>query len=201
MLVGAVVVALLGGWYAFAFTPPVDSPPTCNAGDPGCDAPINVGGTLQHKQGTLQVDNFRSYLDGIFDGNVGIGIPLPLEKLEVDGNIRLGGALPSHKISNLATPIASSDAATKGYVDAASGGGGAYTAYGTTSCASGWTTAYTGVAMSTVISTGSGAGTGGIVCKNGSAFTDATSGGFLWVTGSSGVNASPNPVSCAVCVK
>ncbi|HZX49788.1 MAG TPA: hypothetical protein VFE94_01390 [Candidatus Paceibacterota bacterium] len=63
VLVGAVVVALLTGWYAFAFTPPQDTPPTCNTGDPGCDAPVNVGGTLQHKQGTLQVDYLKSHSD------------------------------------------------------------------------------------------------------------------------------------------
>ena len=63
VLVGAVVVALLTGWYAFAFTPPQDPPPTCDPGDVGCDAPVNVGGTLQHKQGTLQVDYLKSHSD------------------------------------------------------------------------------------------------------------------------------------------
>lgn len=52
-------------------------------------------------------------------GNVGIGTTAPAEKLEVSGNIKLSGASPTYKITNLATPTASTDVATKGYVDAA----------------------------------------------------------------------------------
>ncbi len=52
-------------------------------------------------------------------GNVGIGTTGPGEKLEVSGNIKLSGASPTYKITNVASPTADSDAATKGYVDAA----------------------------------------------------------------------------------
>jgi hypothetical protein len=54
-------------------------------------------------------------------GKVGIGTTTPAEKLEVSGNIKLSGASPTYKITNVATPTASSDVATKGYVDAAAG--------------------------------------------------------------------------------
>ena len=55
-------------------------------------------------------------------GNVGIGTTAPGEKLEVSGNIKLSGTSPAYKITNMVLPTASSDAATKGYVDAAQGG-------------------------------------------------------------------------------
>lgn len=50
---------------------------------------------------------------------VGIGTNNPSQKLEVNGNIKLGGASPTYKITNLAAPVSSGDAATKAYVDAA----------------------------------------------------------------------------------
>jgi N-acetylneuraminic acid mutarotase len=61
-------------------------------------------------------------------GNVGIGTTTPAEKLTVAGNIDVTG----NRIVNLATPINSTDAATKGYVDAQGGGAlpsGAYIAF------------------------------------------------------------------------
>ncbi|MDD2678049.1 MAG: hypothetical protein PHN95_01370, partial [Candidatus Pacebacteria bacterium] len=51
-------------------------------------------------------------------GNVGIGTTEPSEKLEVSGNIKLSGASPTYKMTNVAAPTASSDVATKEYVDA-----------------------------------------------------------------------------------
>jgi hypothetical protein len=53
-----------------------------------------------------------------FMGNVGIGTTTPSQKLTVAGKIDVTG----NRIVNLASPIDSNDAATKGYVDAQSGG-------------------------------------------------------------------------------
>ncbi len=52
---------------------------------------------------------------------LGIGTNTPSQKLEVNGNIKLGGASPSYTVSNVVAPVASSDVATKAYVDASSG--------------------------------------------------------------------------------
>ena len=49
------------------------------------------------------------------------------------------------RITNLATPIAASDAATRGYVDAAAGSGVCYTAWGHNTCPAGWVAVYAGV--------------------------------------------------------
>ncbi len=52
------------------------------------------------------------------DGNVGIGISDPAEKLEVNGNIDMH----YHHIRNVADPVSEQDAATKAYVDDVSDG-------------------------------------------------------------------------------
>lgn len=52
------------------------------------------------------------------DGKVGIGTEAPTEKLTVNGNIDILGG----QVKNLGTPVAATDAATKGYVDTAVSG-------------------------------------------------------------------------------
>ncbi len=47
-------------------------------------------------------------------------------KMEVNGNINLGGPSPTYRVTNVADPIANSDVATKAYVLAAGGGGKSY---------------------------------------------------------------------------
>ncbi len=70
------------GVYAANWTPPGSIPPLCPDGAPGCDAPVNVGGTLQKKEGGLKtgfldvVNNYwnvddaaRSIFDKFFDNS------------------------------------------------------------------------------------------------------------------------------------
>ncbi len=48
---------------------------------------------------------------------IGIGTILPLEALEINGNIKLGGENPTYTISNIKDPTNASDLATKNYID------------------------------------------------------------------------------------
>lgn len=100
--------------------------PMSSAGDIG----LIYYGSGGSNTGSLMIGQWSSSARGIkidASGNVGIGTGTPGEKLEVAGNIKLSGATPTYKITNVASPTASSDVATKGYVDAAiaSGGGNA----------------------------------------------------------------------------
>jgi len=45
----------LGVNFLFAYTGPISSPPDCISGNPGCDAPINVGPLSQLKSGPLSL--------------------------------------------------------------------------------------------------------------------------------------------------
>ncbi len=96
--------------------------PMSSAGDIG----LIYYGTSGQNTGSLMIGQWSSSARGIkidASGNVGIGTGTPGEKLEVAGNIKLSGATPTYKITNVASPTNSSDVATKGYVDAAVGGG------------------------------------------------------------------------------
>ena len=71
----------------------------------------------------LQTDTGALFLDDTTSSRIQIKdtTKLPLDGSEaMTGNLNLG----SHKITNLATPTASTDAATKAYVDNAAGSGG-----------------------------------------------------------------------------
>jgi len=50
LFLGAFALAALADW-----TAPTQAPPNCTSGNPGCDAPINVGGTTQTKTGSLTI--------------------------------------------------------------------------------------------------------------------------------------------------
>lgn len=98
-----------------AWTAPAAPPPTCATGDPGCDEPLNVSDTNQQKIGTLTLNTGGNANGLIVDqGNVGIGTVIPGAKLEVNGKIIADTPLDSDPDNIVAT---------KGYVDAAAGGG------------------------------------------------------------------------------
>lgn len=71
--------SLLADW-----GPPVATPPTCGVGNPGCDAPLNVSDTNQLKLGVLTLNTGGNANGLIIDqGNVGIGTPVPADKLTI----------------------------------------------------------------------------------------------------------------------
>jgi len=124
-LSAVIVLGLIISSYVFGWTTPTANPPAGNITLPTSSPSVwSVNGT-------------NIYYN---TGNVGIGTTTPSEKLTVSGDINILG----NKLTNLATPNASSDAATKGYVDAATTGGVCYTAYGTTTCAPGFSVALSG---------------------------------------------------------
>lgn len=59
---------------------PLSTPPICNSGDPGCDAPVNIGAGPQVKSGAFGVNGvFQAFSDAVFNG-----------RLTVSGGIILG---------------------------------------------------------------------------------------------------------------
>jgi len=53
LTLGLIAFSFLFVWYIFAWSEPLQVPPGCTAGDPGCDAPLNVGPDYQWKEGWL----------------------------------------------------------------------------------------------------------------------------------------------------
>jgi len=79
------LILSVGLSYVFAaWSGPLSAPPNCISGNPGCDAPINVGATLQQKPagGSIGAGTLFSTL-GSF-GTVGIGTAAPDSKLEIN---------------------------------------------------------------------------------------------------------------------
>jgi hypothetical protein len=121
-MVGVLVMSILVGYFIYGWTEPSQSPPQGNV-----PAPLNVSLNPQAKEGSLLIATNPSILTApnptgliVQYGNVGIGTTTPTDKLTISGgNLNLSG----NRITNVATPIDNSDAATKGYVDAQGGGG------------------------------------------------------------------------------
>ena len=47
------------------YASPIHTPPQCNSGDPGCDAPINVGKSVQTKRGPFGVNEDAMTVDSV----------------------------------------------------------------------------------------------------------------------------------------
>jgi len=126
---GVLVICFAIASYALGWTEPTENPPGGNVG-----APLNTGPNTQEKQGGLILNRGGISSTG----------------LEVFGNIRLGGASPTYKLTNLILPTEGSDAVNKDYVDARTvdGGGSAnpyIVTYGATTCPAGYNKAYDGI--------------------------------------------------------
>ncbi len=93
-----------------AWTAPLASPPTCATGNPGCDAPINMGSLPQIKYGSLKVNMDDILATGLaVYGKVGIGTITPGAALEVVGDIISKGTswtARSTPVTNVWTSVA-----------------------------------------------------------------------------------------------
>ena len=140
------------------------------------------------------------------DGNVGIGTTTPAAALHVVGTGKFGGVLDmtTQKITNLATPTAAADAATKGYVDALPGPSYCYVRWGLTTCASGWTLDYAGYIAAFIGSPGNANGMysfGGPWCHYSTLAASTCGSCGYYATTKDGYYTVLNQTRCAVCCK
>lgn len=68
---------------AYSWTSPSGTPPDNNV-----SAPVNVGDTSQIKNGGLGASALAVYGNSYVQGNLGIGVASPAQKLDVSGNVR-----------------------------------------------------------------------------------------------------------------
>ena len=160
-------------------------------------------GTLNNYDLALRASSTVRMMIDSETGYLGIGTTTPSEILEVNGNIRLVGSTPTYKIKNVATPTASSDVATKGYVDAAGTTYTQYVAYYAPAGTYTWTNP-NGAASTTVsvIVVGGGGGGGGASNNGadgsaGSAGGTSSFGSLASATGGSGGALGPNYANAA----
>ena len=111
--------------FVLAWSAPLSSPPTCNAGDPGCDVPLNVGSFLQKKKGTLWVntDNNATGLVVRF-GNVSIGTAVVSPGLSLDVSGKVGATEYCDANGLNCTPAASLGGGGGGDITAVNSGTG-----------------------------------------------------------------------------
>src|SRR3989338_3563384 len=77
------ILSLIGQVWAS----PLQNPPSCTAGNPGCDPVLHAGNVGQIKAGALTLNTFGAALGLLVDkGKVGIGFNNPATKLDVRDN-------------------------------------------------------------------------------------------------------------------
>lgn len=92
LTLGIALSIFLTTFVAFAdWTQPPSTPPTCPAGEPGCETPVHVGVGGQAKEGPFGVGGVFQSLSATYlatdSGNVGIGTSSPGAKLDVAGSM------------------------------------------------------------------------------------------------------------------
>lgn len=94
LIIGAFTLSAAADW-----TAPLDVPPSCTSGNPGCDAPLTVGNTMQTKVGALTLNTSGSpfqYGLIVANGTVGIRTASPDTSTALDvesAPIKAGGGL------------------------------------------------------------------------------------------------------------
>jgi hypothetical protein len=73
-----------------AWTGSPGNPPSCPAGQPGCDALIDVGIAPQVKDAGLSVNALTSYGSDYVQNRVGVGTTTPVVALDVAGALKVG---------------------------------------------------------------------------------------------------------------
>lgn len=96
LALGSFAIAALADW-----TAPNNTPPACPTGQPGCDAPVNVGASAQTKTGSLAI-NASELINGI-DPNTNTPVTTALAIL--NGAVGIGTTSPSGALAVAGGPI------------------------------------------------------------------------------------------------
>ena len=117
VILAALVV--VGVQYAFAGPPAGAVPPACPSGQPGCDAPVNVGSSEQAKGGGFSANSLGSFVLNVDDDG---GTPYDISLLPGTGiTVTDGGAITTNGIVEGATLEAGAGGVdSTGVVDGAS---------------------------------------------------------------------------------
>ncbi len=91
MIIGIAFSVFFVSFVVFAWTSPPGAPPTCPAGEPGCETPLHTGTVGQSKTGGLLLNTGGASTGLIVEhGNVGIGTTSPGAKLDIYNTADLG---------------------------------------------------------------------------------------------------------------
>ena len=86
LILTIILTAALSVNYLFAaWVGPTEAPPGGNT-----STPIHIGSTNQVKDGGLSLDALSVFGGGYFQGDVGVGVVTPKQKLDIEGGIEVG---------------------------------------------------------------------------------------------------------------